>query len=279
MLGIIYQNLMSEICKNCTEEITLNFCPNCGQKKTKRIDKTYIKDELQYTVLHMNKGFLYSIKKILRGPGKTAREFVEGNRVNHYKPILLVFVVAGISAFLTNTFIHPEEIMVRYYESKGLTGIEASSGIAASSYMYKYNAIIMLLTVPFMAFFTWLAFRKWGYNYYEHVIITAYSLVFLQVLTILLVIPLQFILKDNLNLFITIPTIFSMLLMFGTFIWFYIDLYDKKSAGEVVMRLFIFGVIITISFILLSIIIGIGLGIYVASQGIDPNTFFGVKPK
>jgi len=269
---------MSEICKNCTEEITLNFCGNCGQKKAKRIDRTYIKDELQYTVLHMNKGFLYSIKKILKGPGKTAREFVEGNRVNHYKPILLVFVVAGISAFLTNTFIHPEEIMVKYYESKGLTGIEAASGIAASSFMYKYSAIVMLATVPFMAFFTWLAFRKWGYNYYEHVIITAYSLVFLQVLTILIVIPLQLILKNNLNLFITITSIVYMLLMFGTFIWFYIDLYNNKSAGEVVMRLFIFGIVITISVVILSIIIGVGLGIYVASQGIDPNAFFGVKP-
>lgn len=269
---------MSEICKNCTEEIALNFCPNCGQKKSKRIDRTYIKDELQYTVLHMNKGFLYSIKKILRGPGKTAREFVEGNRVNHYKPILLVFVVAGISAFLTNTFIHPEEILVKYYESKDLTGLEASSGIAASSYMYKYQSIMMLLFVPFMAFFTWLTFKKWGYNYYEHVIITAYSLVFLQVLSILIVFPLQLILKDNLDLFITLPTILSILLMFGTFIWFYIDLYNNKSAGEVVMRLFLFGVIFIISFLILSILAGVGLGIYMASNGIDPNAFFGVKP-
>lgn len=270
---------MSEICKNCTDEIVLNFCPNCGQKKAKRIDRNYLKDEIQYTVLHMNKGFFYSIKKILRAPGKTAREFVEGNRVNHYKPILLVFVVAGISAFLTNTFIHPEEMMIKYYESKGLSGVEASSGIAASSFMYKYSAIIMLSTVPFMAFFTWLGFRKWGYNYYENVIITAYSLVFLQVLSILIVFPLQFILKDNLNLFIAIPSIVSMLLMFGTFIWFYIDLYNNKSAGEVVMRLFIFGIILAISFLLLFIIIGVGLGFYLAFNGIDPNVFFGVKPK
>lgn len=269
---------MSEICKNCTDEIVMNFCPNCGQKKAKRIDRTYLKDEIQYTVLHMNKGFFYSIKKILRAPGKTAREFVEGNRVNHYKPILLVFVVAGISAFLTNTFIHPEEIMVKFYESQGKTGVEASSGIAASSFMYKYSAIVMLLTVPFMAFFTWLAFRKWGYNYYEHVVITAYSLVFLQVLSILIILPIQYILKDNPYLFIVITFIIQMLLMFGTFVWFYIDLYHKKSAGDVVMRLFIFCVVLSVSFITLCILIGVGLGIYLGSNGIDPNVFFGVKP-
>lgn len=265
---------MSEICKNCTEEITLNFCPNCGQKKSKRIDRIYIKDELQYSFLHMNKGFLYSIKKILKGPGKTAREFVEGNRVNHYKPILLVFVVAGISAFLTNTFIHPEEIMVRFYESQGHSAAEAKVGIMTSSFIYKYHSLMMLATVPFMAFFTWLAFRKWGYNYYEHIVITAYSLVFLQVLSILIVLPLQFILKENLDLFTIIPTIVSMLLMFGTFIWFYIDLYDKKSAGDVVMRLFIFGIILFVVFVALCIIGGILLGFYWASNGIDPKTLF-----
>lgn len=270
---------MSEICKNCSYEIVMNFCGNCGQKKAKRIDRTYIKDELQYTVLHMNKGFLYSIKKILRSPGKTAREFVEGNRVNHYKPILLVFVVAGISAFLTNTFIHPEEVMVEYYAAKGITGIEAASGIGTASFMLKYLAIVMLLTVPFMAFFIWLIFKKWGYNYYEHVIITAYSLVYLQVLSILIVFPIQLMLKDNLDLFITIPTIISTLLMVGTFIWFYIDLYSHKTAGEVILKLFVFVVILSVSFVLLSLIVGVGLGFYLASQGIDPDVFFGVKPQ
>jgi len=264
---------MSEICKNCTEEITLNFCPNCGQKKAKRIDKTYIKDELQYTVLHMNKGFLYSIKKILRGPGKTAREFVEGNRVNHYKPILLVFVVAGISAFLTNTLIHPEEIMVKFYESQQLPEIQKKLNVVMFSFIYKYYAIIMLLSVPFMAFFTWMAFKKWGYNYYENVVITAYSLVFLQVLTILIVIPLQYIFKDNLDLFMIIPTIISMIIMIGTFIWFYIDLYTEKSAGDVIMRLFLLAVILLVVYILL-IIIGVFVGtIYAISAGIDPKTF------
>lgn len=265
---------MSEICKNCSEEIILNFCGNCGQKKAKRIDRTYIKDELQYTVLHMNKGFLYSIKKILRGPGKTAREFVEGNRVNHYKPILLVFVVAGISAFLTNTFIHPDEIMARFYESQQLPEIHKKINIVMYSFIFKYYAIIMLGSVPFMAFFTWLAFKKWGYNYYENVVITAYSLVFLQVLTILIVIPIQYIFKDNLNLFMIIPTIISMIIMFGTFIWFYIDLYNEKSAGDVIVRLLLLALILLAVYILL-IILAVFIGFaYAISVGIDLKTIF-----
>src|SRR5690606_11936503 len=112
----------------------------------------------QYTVLHMNKGFFYSIKKILRSPGKTAREFLEGNRVNHYKPLLLVFVVSGISAFLTNFFIsHPEEIIAKYYE---MNAIKMPFDVRSFyAFIFKYQAIMMLVTVPFIALFTWLFFK------------------------------------------------------------------------------------------------------------------------
>jgi hypothetical protein len=53
---------MEKNCPNCNRVITGNFCSNCGQKKYKRIDKKYIWEEIQYTILHTNKGFLYSVK-------------------------------------------------------------------------------------------------------------------------------------------------------------------------------------------------------------------------
>ena len=268
---------MSEICKNCTEEITLNFCPNCGQKKAKRIDRTYIKDELQYTVLHMNKGFFYSIKKILRAPGKTAREFLEGNRVNHYKPILLVFVVSGISAFLTNFFIpHPEEIIAKYYE---IISLKAPYNVRSLyAFIFKYQAIMMLIMVPYVAFFSWLVFRKWGYNYYENIVTTAFSLIFIQVLSILIVFPFQYIFKDNPILFMKIPMILTAILGICAFPWFYINLYNKKVAGEVILKLFYFLIIFIIVSFILCIIGGVALGFYLVNNNIDPNIFFGIKP-
>ncbi|MBU6205916.1 MAG: DUF3667 domain-containing protein [Bacteroidetes bacterium] len=41
-------------------------------------------------MLHTNKGLFYSIKKTLRNPGKTAKAFINGSLVNHYKPITMV---------------------------------------------------------------------------------------------------------------------------------------------------------------------------------------------
>jgi hypothetical protein len=97
-------------CQNCNNPIEVNFCSNYGQKKYKRIDKKYIWDEVQYTTIHTNKGFLYSIKKILKNPGKAAKEFIEGNRVNHYKPIALAFILSGISGFISYKIIHLNDL-------------------------------------------------------------------------------------------------------------------------------------------------------------------------
>lgn len=261
---------MSEICKNCSNEILLNFCGNCGQKKAKRIDRNYIKDEIQYTVFHMNKGFLYSIKNILRAPGKTAREFLEGNRVNHYKPILLVFVVAGINAFLTNTLIHPDAIITQYFESHNVkTAFDMKS---YNSFVYKYQAILMLASVPFMAFFTWLAFKKWGYNYCENVVITAYSLIYLQVLSIIIVIPVQYFLKDTPELFMPISSGLTFLLMICCFVWFYIDFYNNKSAGDVILRLLLLAGILIAIYILIIIIGIVGVIVYSLVTGADLKT-------
>lgn len=87
---------MKEICKNCQNTITENFCGNCGQKRFKRIDKKYVFDEIQYLALHTNKGFFYSIKKILRNPGKTAKEFI------HFKHIFLYLLFFNRNYNFTN---------------------------------------------------------------------------------------------------------------------------------------------------------------------------------
>lgn len=75
-------NKMAESCLNCGKSIEENYCGNCGQKRFSRIDRKYIFSELENTVLQTNKGFLFSVKSILKNPGKTAKEFINGSRIN-----------------------------------------------------------------------------------------------------------------------------------------------------------------------------------------------------
>ena len=52
------------------------------------------------------------------------------------------------------------------------------------SFTSSYNSIIMLMLIPFFALITKLAFRKWGHNYYEHVVMNAYILSFYTIINI-----------------------------------------------------------------------------------------------
>lgn len=242
---------MAENCQNCNEEIALSFCGNCGQKKYKRIDKKYIWDEIQYTILHTNKGFLYSVKNIFKNPGKTAKEYINGNRVNHYKPILLVFVLSGIASFISYKILHFNEVMSEYFSQQHVN----SKVIAdAMTFLSSYNAIIMLLFIPFFSIATKIAFRKWGQNYYEHVVMNAYILSFYTLMSIFLVYPIMAFYKDSATRFYNIAQI-SILLTFPILIWFFKEFYNDKPLKSVILR--VIGVVglVFLGYILIIILI------------------------
>jgi len=245
-------------CLNCNQVITENFCGNCGQKKYKRIDRKYIWDEIQYTFLHTNKGFLYSVKSIVKNPGKTAREFIDGNRVNHYKPILLAFVLSGISTFIAFKIIGLNEIMSDYYSRRHINSKLINDYMAIMS---GYRSIIMLFLIPFFAVITKLAFKKWGHNYYEHIVINAYILCFYTLFNIFFLYPLMLLLKGNTDHF-TSFTSFSILTIPFILIWFFKGYYPDKPMKSIIGRVAITIGLTLLGFIVSMIMVALGAFIY-----------------
>lgn len=237
---------MDQNCQNCSTLILNNFCDNCGQKKFKKIDRKYIWDEIQYTFLHTNKGFLYSVKNIIKNPGKTARAFIDGNRVNHYKPILLVFVLSGISTFISIKIIGFEKIMSAFYAKETLNS-EYMNDVMTS--LKSYNSIMMLLLVPVFALTTRLAFRKWGNNYYEHVIINAYIVCVYTLFSIIIISPLLYLFKNNMDYFTMISSL-TMLSAPFILVWFFKGFYPMKPIKSIVGR-----VLLTFSYLLLLLLL------------------------
>ncbi|WP_316787205.1 DUF3667 domain-containing protein [Pedobacter frigiditerrae] len=264
---------MEHTCPNCTFTINDNFCSNCGQKKFKRIDRKYIIDEIQYSVVHTNKGFLYSAKKILKNPGKTAYEFIYGNRVNHYKPILLVFLLSGISAFISFKIIGLDNIMSEYYTSQHMNSKLMND---MQTFMRSYNSFIMLLLIPIISIFTKLALRKWGQNYYEHIIMNAYALSFYIFLNILVLYPIMYFLRTNVNAFM-IFTSLTTLAYPPLYVWFYKGFYPEKPLKTIIGKVLIIIGLIILAYIVL-IIIAMVIGI-VAAIVMGPEALKYIKPQ
>lgn len=264
---------MEERCLNCGYPTTGNFCANCGQKKYKRIDRKYVWDELQYTVFHTNKGLLYSVKNILKNPGKTAKEYINGNRVNHYKPILLVFVLSGISAFLSYKVLHLKEIMSAYFSSQKM-----NSPLMADllSVMSSYTSIIMLLLVPLFALTTKIAFRKWGNNYYEHIVINAYILSFYTLVSVILIYPIMFFFRHSPSLFYTL-TQFSLLIVPIILVWFFKEFYKEKSLKSIIYKVLAVLVLTILAYLIL-LIFAMLVGVVIA-MAMGPENIKYLKPK
>lgn len=254
---------MEQNCQNCSNIITENFCSACGQKKYKRIDRKYIWDEMQYTMLHANKGFFYSVKNILRNPGKTAREFIEGNRVNHYKPILLAFLLSGISAFISFKIIGLNEIMGTYYSSQHMNSEFMNDYMTFSS---SYSSIIMLLLIPIFAVLTKIAFWKWGHNYHEHVVMNAYILSFYLLFNILILYPLMYIFKNDVSFVVPMAS-FSMVTIPFILTWFFKKFYSDRPLKSIIGRVLITLGLTVFSSILLMIFAVIGGFIYAMING------------
>ena len=154
-------------CTNCDHEINLNYCPNCGQAaKLKRIDGHYIVHEIEH-VLHFEKGILYTIKELLTKPGENVRYFISENRSRLVKPIIFIIVTSLIYS-LVNHFYHIEEGYVHYDESS-----KSTTGLIFKWVQdhYGYSNIIMGI---FIAVWTKLLFRKYGYNFFEILILLCF---------------------------------------------------------------------------------------------------------
>ncbi|RYZ28296.1 MAG: DUF3667 domain-containing protein [Chitinophagaceae bacterium] len=154
------------ICKNCGNEFEGNFCNNCGQPAdTHAIDTHFVMHDLSHGLFHIHGGLFYSARELFTRPGYAIRDYIEGKRVKHYKPISMLVVLATFYGLLYYTF-----------------EIDMFSGNHEDFFDYKmvnewvghHFPIVILVQLPIYALGSYLVFRKEGYNYYEHVILNSF---------------------------------------------------------------------------------------------------------
>lgn len=252
----------NQLCKNCSNPYNSNFCSHCGQKtKTIKLDWYYIKDEIKYTILHVNKGFFYSIKELYTRPGDTIKDFIEGKRINHYKPILLVFVLAGISGFLSLKL--DMLTMMSSYNTQNLNGKVMEEYNKVMHTMFSHYAFMEILALPIVSFASWLAFKKWGYNYIENIIINCFAtgqrLVFsIFCILVYVIIPREYLMK---------VAMLTSIVTFGLTIWTYASLYKNKEPGAIILRILLFLFLMFLLFLIALIIFTIIFAIYLHKTG------------
>ncbi|OYQ44228.1 DUF3667 domain-containing protein [Flavobacterium aurantiibacter] len=238
-------------CKNCESETSGKYCSNCGQKTaTVRLDRKYLIDEMKYTFLHLNKGLTFTVKELFTRPGHTVREFLEGKRINHYKPVLLVFVLGGIAGLTMHYFDYVEQNLTIVGGSKK----QVNSVKSAIQWMIDHYALFNILLIPIFAFCSWLSFKKYGYNYIENIVINCFIGAQILVYTIVLT-PIKYALIIN-----GVSPLLATLLDFPSYFlpaWLYVQLYNKQELGFVILRMLLLLFLFFVVFVILTLAISL----------------------
>lgn len=176
-------------CANCGLAIggpAQKFCPACGQPTPMhRIDWHFLAHEFEHSVLHMDRGILYSLKELMLRPGHLMRDYLEGRRANQVKPFLLVMITAAVVLFLAKILLGGDLIgssMQADFDAAGggNTGEDFAPALAfaiveaVKAWINTHFVAFTLLLLPAEAAAFWLAFKGRGLNYPEWLVVSAY---------------------------------------------------------------------------------------------------------
>lgn len=159
------------VCKNCTAPLDGKFCANCGQKaSTRRIVTRDLFKDLLKKLIPWDKGFFYTVRRLITGPGYMIREYLDGKRVDYAKPLNFLFVVTAISLLVFD-----KELFLRGMNSQTGQDLQSNQQVQQLiSWLFSHMSLVMAGLIPFLALFSKLLFRTSGDNYAEHLVFNLY---------------------------------------------------------------------------------------------------------
>lgn len=239
---------MTKNCLNCGHSTDNTYCSYCGQKTdTGRLNTHFLWHEVQHAVIHLDKGILFTIKELFTRPGHSIREFIEGKRVRHFRPLMFLFVLAGIYGYLNHT--------LHLVEPQLSTNTISAKAVQWVITHYSFTELMIL---PFFSLATWLAFRKWGFNYFEHIALNAF-LGGQRIVIHLLLVPVFYTCKNSLLL--TLLKISSEAIMLVISCVTYVQFFKGHSGFHTLARLLLAFLYMVLIVLLVSVMIGIYWGV------------------
>jgi hypothetical protein len=240
----------TENCLNCGNSITDKYCPKCGQKTTvhKYSLKHFIEHDLIHGIWHVDNGILFTIKELFTRPGLSIREFIYGKRIGYFSFVTLLLLILGVNHFLSE------------YAQVKLSDLmpESSKGVVneLQEFTKKNPKTILLLTIPFYSFFSFIWFRKSKLNLTEHFVLNSYKTVGESLIALIFVIITIFF--DNIKVLTIVYSFISLSTIFYAF-WFYRQFFSAYGYSKRSLIIRSLGVVF--SYMFLSFLVGIIIGI------------------
>ncbi|MBC7920163.1 MAG: DUF3667 domain-containing protein [Ferruginibacter sp.] len=159
-------------CTNCANTTAGNYCERCGQQTTLgRLTVGKLVKEAFFSVVQVDRGFLFTARELSLRPGKTVRAYAAGKRVAHYPPHKYLFVVGAAATYLTTRY----HFFFSGYQPVTAFGRETNALLGVFfQYADAYTTLVNVVSIPVFALFSFLLFRPGAFNYAENLVLNAY---------------------------------------------------------------------------------------------------------
>lgn len=216
---------MQVTCKNCGLTYSGHFCSNCGQPAaTHKLNLHFIWHDIQHGFFHFDKGVLFTAKELFTRPGDSIREFIEGKRVKHFKPISLVIILATFYGLLRHLF------HFSILDKKSVSEIQGVDYENLNEWISHHYSWIILLSIPMFSVASFVVFRKQGYNFIEHFVLNSY-MASQRLIFRIAIFPVikYFSQSENITLFVDFLMLMDIVFIFWSYITFFQNLSKVKA--------------------------------------------------
>lgn len=151
-------------CKNCLHPVSGRYCASCGQAaEVQRFNINTIAISFMQGIAPANGGLISTIKALFSHPGIMLREYLSGRRIIYANPFGYLVIISTLSALLLSNGVwlqHLDENFIASSEARLFTS--------------RHFNLRMVLTIPLYAGLGWMVFRRYGYNFAEHIVINTF---------------------------------------------------------------------------------------------------------
>jgi hypothetical protein len=228
-------------CLNCNAHLdnAVKFCSQCGQNKNvHRFTMYNFFHEGFHAFTHTDKGIFHLLKSLALRPGTTAREYITGKRKKYFNPFTFFLILMGIFVLSNNYF--KKETVQKEPDANVLQRIPTAEGKAKyiaimkranniSVVFKKHGNVVAMIAVPFISLFTWLFFRRKGFNYAEHLTANMMFVAFSNLVFTLVIFPLTALVNPTTSFIITM---LALLLQALYFAWGLNGFLQLRTAGQ-----------------------------------------------
>ncbi|PZD76694.1 DUF3667 domain-containing protein [Mesonia sp. K7] len=207
-------------------------------REIRRLQLNTFSDEIG-EALNVNKGLLYTFKGLTIAPGKTIRNYLGIGRYKVMNPLkyllvlMTIFLLIAIPGGYFESIEKLQEIGGINIENNGknVTSAEAQEvQKMIMDYMHYYQELFanyfnfwMILTVGFISVFSYLLYKKRGYNFLEHLVVNLFAQAHVVIFMIVSAIFTPFVSFEINSMLIGITTFLGYLY----FIWVYKQVFQQ----------------------------------------------------